>query len=756
MIFDDANKGIAQAYLSMLSESHFEVGDKVKCKASGMTGTVTKLDKEDGGEDEKYYTVKQDSGKVMKYAPSELKKLNESMMNEATQKPMRGDSINFDLDGKNVTAMVLSVSGNKAVVRSVKGKHTVDLSKIDYTVVADEATKLDPVNKKAVKKDFDNRQDKDIDNDGDVDDSDEYLHKRRKAVSKAMKDEAMEIELPKKSKSNLKDDDDDGDYDYDDDDDDDDDDGEAKAKKKKDMKESHFIGENYRKLAQQGIGTESKKSAKTGQMIDFYEPNQGNKKSGKIVKVASDHYVVRDDDGGKEYKFQFYTNKAKLGEDFQRIYELSKDTLTRYSNAAKGQHNDAMDKLRSPVSGSEFRKQSKTMAKRSRGYGAASKRLNREDLEQVDELSKKTLGSYVNKANSSSATTGIEAGSAARGGKSYDQESKKLSNRALGVSRAVNRLTKEDVEGVDESSLKDMRAAAEKRAGSVMKPKATKPKPKPRPGSIEAMRADAEKRRMREDVEEIDELSKKTLGSYAKKGMQDYSDRLVKYATGTDATKDSAKKINKRGRGLDKAVDRLAKEDLEWDWESILEAPEEEIDALIEELSDEDFDSFYSELESLEEGANMYYEAKDMSKVASEIEAHAKKKGGIDKNDMMKVASMIKRGQVKQAMDFAQELDSDPRDFILDKMGMMEGANMYQASTSDTQPTDITGRETLEPRAQADREFADMHRDSTNVKDYPGKNRQDGSMRMSQAPVRPGEKRNSEPKKTLSDIRRRM
>jgi hypothetical protein len=50
--------------------------------------------------------------------------------------------------------------------------------------------KLDPVNKTAAKKKFDDRKDKDIDNDGDVDDSDEFLHKRRKAISKAMsKDE---------------------------------------------------------------------------------------------------------------------------------------------------------------------------------------------------------------------------------------------------------------------------------------------------------------------------------------------------------------------------------------------------------------------------------------------------------------------------------------------------------------------------------------------------------------------------------------
>lgn len=51
---------------------------------------------------------------------------------------------------------------------------------------------IDPVNPKAVKKKFDDRKDKDIDNDGDEDESDEYLHKRRKAISKALaKDESV-------------------------------------------------------------------------------------------------------------------------------------------------------------------------------------------------------------------------------------------------------------------------------------------------------------------------------------------------------------------------------------------------------------------------------------------------------------------------------------------------------------------------------------------------------------------------------------
>ena len=49
---------------------------------------------------------------------------------------------------------------------------------------SDDGDGMDKVDKKAVKKKFDDRKDKDIDNDGDVDGSDEYLHKRRKAISK--------------------------------------------------------------------------------------------------------------------------------------------------------------------------------------------------------------------------------------------------------------------------------------------------------------------------------------------------------------------------------------------------------------------------------------------------------------------------------------------------------------------------------------------------------------------------------------------
>ena len=69
-----------------------------------------------------------------------------------------------------------------------KGEKTFTVAGKTYDVKTEE-DKLDKVNPVAVKKKFDDRKDKDIDNDGDVDSTDKYLHKRRKAISKAVQDE---------------------------------------------------------------------------------------------------------------------------------------------------------------------------------------------------------------------------------------------------------------------------------------------------------------------------------------------------------------------------------------------------------------------------------------------------------------------------------------------------------------------------------------------------------------------------------------
>ena len=59
-----------------------------------------------------------------------------------------------------------------------------DMDDAKFKVIGEK--KLDPVNHKELKGDHADRKDKDIDNDGDVDKSDNYLHARRKKVSKIL------------------------------------------------------------------------------------------------------------------------------------------------------------------------------------------------------------------------------------------------------------------------------------------------------------------------------------------------------------------------------------------------------------------------------------------------------------------------------------------------------------------------------------------------------------------------------------------
>ena len=72
--------------------------------------------------------------------------------------------------------------GKAVMAAKDKGEKEFVFSGKKYNVEAE----MDKVNPVAVKKKFKDRKDKAIDNDGDVDDSDKFLHKRRKAISKAV------------------------------------------------------------------------------------------------------------------------------------------------------------------------------------------------------------------------------------------------------------------------------------------------------------------------------------------------------------------------------------------------------------------------------------------------------------------------------------------------------------------------------------------------------------------------------------------
>ena len=90
--------------------------------------------------------------------------------------------------------------GKKKLKKDLKAGHCSEDASNDKS---DDGEGLDKVDKKAVKKKFKDRKDKDIDNDGDVDSSDKFLHKKRKAISKAIdkKEDASEMKYDARSKS---------------------------------------------------------------------------------------------------------------------------------------------------------------------------------------------------------------------------------------------------------------------------------------------------------------------------------------------------------------------------------------------------------------------------------------------------------------------------------------------------------------------------------------------------------------------------
>ena len=119
-------------------------------------------------------------------------------------------------DGKDMKAVVTQIlNGNEKKAQALKRGLDTDLRDALQDVLepngmwekgAIKLEALDKADPKAAKKKFDDRADKDIDNDGDVDDSDEYLHNKRKAISKAAsKEENMDNFKGKEAKPFKKD-----------------------------------------------------------------------------------------------------------------------------------------------------------------------------------------------------------------------------------------------------------------------------------------------------------------------------------------------------------------------------------------------------------------------------------------------------------------------------------------------------------------------------------------------------------------------
>jgi len=134
--------------------------------------------------------------------------------------------MSFDINDDNISGGELMVdAGSKDMTKyhkeiMKKFRPKVMKTETNKNDKSDDGDGLDAVQPDAVKKKFKDRKDKDIDNDGDVDDSDRFLHKRRKAISKSMGESLMSVadsvrqmwdEAAKKSESQDMEQDKDGD-----------------------------------------------------------------------------------------------------------------------------------------------------------------------------------------------------------------------------------------------------------------------------------------------------------------------------------------------------------------------------------------------------------------------------------------------------------------------------------------------------------------------------------------------------------------
>ena len=141
----------------------------------------------DGMDPQSHGAEIQDTTKKKKEAKKEKSVAEEAEVLEREEYEIDGETYVIEkakgLDGKACW------KGYKLAGTKKKGGKTVDnCVKAGDELVHDgeelEEKKLDPVNHKELKGKHAERKDKDIDNDGDVDGSDKYLHMRRKKVSK--------------------------------------------------------------------------------------------------------------------------------------------------------------------------------------------------------------------------------------------------------------------------------------------------------------------------------------------------------------------------------------------------------------------------------------------------------------------------------------------------------------------------------------------------------------------------------------------
>jgi hypothetical protein len=155
----------------------------------------------------------------------------------------------------------------------------------------------------------------------------------------------------------------------------------------------------------------------------------------KRIKAGSGERMRKPGSEGAPTAADFKNSRT---EEVEVIDELSRATVGRYSMKAKSIADNE---------GGKDRTKGRELAGRKKWGGTMSgvkkaKVMATEEAEQIDELSKKTLASYINKSTQNAVARGIDYGYS-KDSKDSANALKKLPNRVQGIKKATDKLTKE-------------------------------------------------------------------------------------------------------------------------------------------------------------------------------------------------------------------------------------------------------------------------------------------------------------------------
>lgn len=199
-----------------------------------------------------------------------------------------------------------------------------------------------------------------------------------------------------------------------------------------------------------------------------------------------------------------------------------------------------------------------------KAHRIAKKIEAKEEVEELDELSRKTLGSYAKKAmDQATAAQGYQAVAAQTGDREgYKREMKHKWKRQAGAKKAIDKLTKEESE-LGEAGLviprKDNLVSLKQHSFGGSNGSQSHGAGEDEPGAHRKPSRD----KIKEEVEELDELSTNTLDSYRSKARTQIINTRNKDTDTTEKrlkgyTKASQKITKNFVKGVDEEVEQVA------------------------------------------------------------------------------------------------------------------------------------------------------------------------------------------------------